>query len=106
MITSKIYSEYCLESSQSLKVSRHRLLFPNVEMPMQERIKVTIVFFKSLNIDVKEKVIEILRKLLTVKWEEEDKGIEANMYKDKVEVIITTTETEYSIKKVLEDSRE
>lgn len=106
MITNKTYSEYCLESSQSLKVSRHRLLFPNVEMPMQERIKVTIVFLESLNIDVKEKVIEILRKLLTVKWEEEDKGIEANMYKDKVEVIITTTETEYSIKKVLEDSRE
>ena len=102
MITNKTYSEYRLESSRSLKVSKHRLLFPNAEMSIQERIKVTIVFLKSLNIDVIEEVIERLRYLVAIKWEEEDKVIEVKMDIYKVEVIITTTETEYSIKKVLE----
>ena len=101
MITNKTYSEYCLESSQSLKVHRHRLLFPNTDMSIQERIKVTIIFLKSLNIDVKEKVIERLRYLWALKLEEEDKTIEVKMDICKVEVTITTTETEYTIKKVL-----
>lgn len=106
MITNKTYSEYRLESSQSSKVAKHRLLFPNADMSIQERIKVTIVFLKTLNINVKEKVIERLRYLLAIKWEEEDKAIEVKMDICKVDVTITTTETEYSIKKVLEDVRE
>lgn len=106
MINNETYSEYRLESSKSLKVSKHRLLFPNADMSIQERIKVTIVFLKTLNINVKEKVIEKLRYLLNIKWEEEDKAIEAKLDICKVEVIITTTETEYSIKKVLEDVKE
>lgn len=106
MITNETYSEYRLESSKSLKVSKHRLLFPNADMSIQERMKVTIVFLKSLNIDVKEKVIEKLRYLWTIKLEEEDKAIEVKMDICKVDVTITTTETEYSIKKVSEDVKE
>ena len=103
MIINKTYSEYCLESLQSLKVSRHRLLFPNEEMSIQERLKATVVFLKSLNIDITEKVIKRLRYLMTVKWDKEDKTIEVNICISKVEVTITTIETEYSIKKVLKD---
>ena len=102
MIINKTYSEYCLESLKSLKVSEHRLLFPNEEMSIQERLKATVVFLKSLNIDITEKVIKRLRYLLTVKWDKEDKTIEVNICISKVEVTITTTETEYSIKKVSE----
>lgn len=106
MITNTTYSEYCLESSQVTKVSKHRLLFPNEEMSIQERIKVTAIFLESLNINVKEKIIQGLIYLLTEKWEEEDKTIEVKINIRQVEVIITTTETEYSIKKVSEDVRE
>lgn len=106
MITNKTYSEYCLESSQVTNVSKHRLLLNNKEMSIQERIKVTIVFLKSLNIDVEEKVIERLRYLMTIEWEEEDKTIEIKINTHQVDVTITTTETEYSIKKVLDGVRE